>query len=153
MMLPQGFVGSDPFCTRLLLLEDDAETARALSETLRARGYEVAHAGDVRSAAQVLAEERVDAAILDLMVPGGSGLHILDEIRRTGNGMPILIITARDAIEDRVDGLERGADDYLVKPFAFVELPARLRALLRRSAIRPEHLRIDRLEIDPLHRR
>jgi DNA-binding response OmpR family regulator len=138
---------------RLLLLEDDAETARTLGEGLRARGYEVAHAGDVGSAAQLLADESFDAAILDLMVPGGSGLDVLGEIRRSGHGTPVLILTARDALEDRVSGLERGADDYLVKPFAFGELLARLRALLRRPAGRVELLRVDPLEIDPLHRR
>jgi DNA-binding response OmpR family regulator len=138
---------------RLLLLEDDAETARTLGEGLRARGYEVAHASDVGSAAQLLADESFDAAILDLMVPGGSGLDVLGEIRRSGHGTPVLILTARDALEDRVSGLERGADDYLVKPFAFGELLARLRALLRRPAGRVELLRVDPLEIDPLHRR
>ena len=138
---------------RVLLLEDDAETARTLGEGLRARGYEVAHACDVDSAARLLAGASVDAAILDLMVPGGSGLDVLREIRRTSQGTPVLILTARDAVEDRVGGLERGADDYLVKPFAFAELLARLRALLRRSAARLERLRIDLLEIDPLHQR
>src|SRR5262245_64118524 len=129
---------------RVLLLEDDGETARTLGEGLRARGYEVAHAGDVGTASRLLAEQPVDAAILDLMVPGGNGLEILGEIRRTGPGTPVLILTARDTIEDRVDGLELGADDYLVKPFAFAELLARLRALLRRSAVRVERICIDR---------
>ena len=138
---------------RLLLLEDDAETARTLGEGLRAQGYEVAHARDVGSAARLLAGESVDAAILDLMVPGGSGLDILSEIRRTSRVTPVLILTARDAIEDRVGGLEHGADDYLVKPFAFAELLARLRALLRRSAVRVERLHIEPMEIDPLHHR
>jgi len=138
---------------RLLLLEDDAETARTLVLGLRARGYEVAHAGDVGSATQLLAGGSVDAAILDLMVPGGSGLDVLGEIRRTSRGTPVLILTARDAVGDRVMGLEQGADDYLVKPFAFAELLARLRALLRRPAVRVDLLRIDQIEIDPLHRR
>jgi len=138
---------------RVLLLEDDPETARTLGEGLRARGYEVAHACDVGSATRLLADEPVDAAILDLMVPGGSGLDVLNEIRGTSQATPVLILTARDAVEDRVGGLEQGADDYLVKPFAFAELLARLRALLRRSAVRVERLRIDPLEIDPLHHR
>jgi len=138
---------------RVLLLEDDAETARTLGEGLRAQGYEVAHACDVGSASRQLAEEPVDAAILDIMVPGGSGLDVLREIREASRVTPVLILTARDAIEDRVGGLDQGADDYLVKPFAFAELLARLRALLRRSAVRVELLRIGRLEIDPFHHR
>lgn len=139
--------------TRLLLLEDDAETARTLSEGLRERDYQVAHAADVESASRLLAEGPVDAAILDLMVPGGSGLDILSQIRSTHRGTPVLILTARDTVDDRVVGLERGADDYLVKPFAFAELLARLRALLRRPAGRIEMLRIGPVEIDPLQRR
>jgi len=138
---------------RVLLLEDDPETARTLCEGLGARGYEVAHACDVASAARLLGDASVDAAILDLMVPGGNGLDVLDEIRRCGRGTPVLILTARETVEDRVGGLERGADDYLVKPFAFAELLARLRALLRRSTIRAERLRIGALEIDPSHHR
>jgi len=138
---------------RVLLLEDDAKTARTLVEGLRAGGYEVAYACDVGSAKRLLAEEPVDAAILDLMVPGGSGLDVLREIRGASKVTPVLLLTARDSIDDRVEGLDQGADDYLVKPFAFAELLARLRALLRRSAIRIERLRVDRLEIDPLHHR
>ena len=138
---------------RVLLLEDDPETARTLGEGLRARGYEVAYACDVGSATRLLADEPIDAAILDLMVPGGSGLDVLSEIRGTSQATPVLILTARDAVEDRVGGLEQGADDYLVKPFAFVELLARLRALLRRSAFRVEKLRVGQLEIDPVHQR
>ncbi len=137
---------------RLLLLEDDAETARTLSEGLRARDYDVAHAADVAAAGRLLAEGPIDAAILDLMVPGGSGLDVLSEIRRTSRGTPVLILTARDGVDDRVAGLEQGADDYLVKPFAFAELLARLRALMRRPALRVELLRIGPLELDPLQR-
>jgi len=87
------------------------------------------------------------------MVPGGSGLDVLSEIRVTSRATPVLILTARDAVEDKVGGLDRGADDYLVKPFAFAELLARLRALLRRSTARVERLSIGRLEIDLLHHR
>jgi len=138
---------------RVLLLEDDPETARTLGEGLRASGYEVTHACDVASATRLLAEQPVDAAILDLMVPGGSGLDVLSEIRVTSRATPVLILTARDAVEDKVGGLDRGADDYLVKPFAFAELLARLRALLRRSTARVERLSIGLLEIDLLHHR
>ena len=138
---------------RLLLLEDDAGTAQTLSLGLRALGYDVDHASDVASATRLLASRGFDAAILDLMVPGGSGLDVLRDLRAAGRCTPVLILTARDSVDDRVIGLEKGADDYLVKPFAFAELLARLRALLRRPGLRVELLRIGELEIDPLERR
>jgi DNA-binding response OmpR family regulator len=137
---------------KVLFLEDDAETAQAICKGLRERGYAVEHAGDVPSAKALLAAYRFDAAILDLMVPGGSGYEVLAELRARGRDVPCLILTARDAVDERVEGLERGADDYLVKPFAFAELLARLRALLRRPTRRIEPLRVQGLEIDPIHR-
>ncbi len=136
----------------ILLLEDDAETARALCLGLQERGYEVARAAGAGDGLRLAKRQRFDAAILDLMVPDGSGFDVLQELRRDGGATPVLIVTARDTVADRVVGLERGADDYLIKPFAFAELLARLRALLRRPTRRFEPLRAGPLEIDPVHR-
>jgi DNA-binding response OmpR family regulator len=137
----------------ILVLEDDPATAGAVVDGLRGRGYEVALAADALAARDLAERQPFDAAILDLMVPNGGGYFALDALRARAPGLPVLILTARDSVADRVEGLERGADDYLVKPFAFVELAARLAALLRRPQTRVEALRIDELEIDPLHRR
>src|SRR5207245_109155 len=94
-----------------------------------------------------------DCIVLDLMLPGRGGLDVLADLRRTGRAVPVIILTARDAVEDRVTGLDAGADDYLVKPFALAELLARLRALLRRDRIEPETLlRAGDLEMDLLRR-
>jgi len=138
---------------QLLLLEDDRELASTLASGLERSGYAVAHAETCPAALDRVARTRFDVAVLDLMVPGGGGYRVLDLLRARNPGLPVLILTARDSVSDRVEGLERGADDYLVKPFAFVELAARLSALLRRPAVRVEVLRAGPLEIDPLHRR
>jgi DNA-binding response OmpR family regulator len=138
---------------RLLLLEDDPGTAQAVASGLASRGYEVVTAADVGAACRSAAEQRFDAAILDLMVPGGGGYAVLEHLRARTPGLPVLILTARDAVSERVEGLERGADDYLVKPFAFVELAARLAAVLRRPQRRIELLTLGALTLDPLHRR
>jgi DNA-binding response OmpR family regulator len=137
----------------VLLLEDDLGTANAVASGLASRGYEVVRAADVGAACSAVERQRFDVAVLDLMVPGGSGYTVLELLRARSPGLPVLILTARDSVADRVEGLERGADDYLVKPFAFVELAARLAALLRRPQARVEVLRTGPLEIDPLHRR
>jgi DNA-binding response OmpR family regulator len=138
---------------RILVLEDDPATAGAVVDGLRGRGYEVLHAEDAQAARELAERNAFDAAVLDLMVPKGGGYSALEALRARSPGLPVLILTARDSVADRVEGLERGADDYLVKPFAFVELAARLAALLRRPQTRVEALRIAELEIDPLHRR
>jgi two-component system OmpR family response regulator len=137
---------------KILLLEDDAVTAGAVASGLAHRGYEVELASDVPSALAAVERVAFDAAILDVMVPGGSGYDVLDALRARDGGVPVLILTARDAVGDRVEGLDRGGDDYLVKPFALVELAARLRALLRRPATRVEVARAGELEVDLLHR-
>jgi DNA-binding response OmpR family regulator len=137
---------------KLLLLEDDRETAAALVSGLRAAGYEPSAAHDVASASALLATRVFDAAILDLVVPGGSGYEVLDRLRRQTAGVPVLVLTARDSVEDRVEGLNRGADDYLVKPFSFPELLARLRSILRRPRQRVERMTLANLELDPLQR-
>jgi len=138
---------------KVLLLEDDDETARALCEGLRERGFEPTHAASCPAALERVAAQRFDAAILDLGVPGGSGYDVLAALRKSDPGAPVLILTARDAVDDRVEGLERGADDYLVKPFAFAELVARLRALLRRPSQRLEPVRAGAIEVDAFRRR
>ena len=138
---------------RMLLLEDDLAAAQAVASGLEAQGYRVTHAAHVKEGLAQVAAHEFDAAILDLMVPGGGGYRVLEALRARLPGIPILILTARDALADRVEGLDRGADDYLVKPFAFVELAARVRALMRRPTSRVDPLRLGTLELDPLRRR
>jgi two-component system copper resistance phosphate regulon response regulator CusR len=137
---------------RLLLLEDDQETADTLAQGLGREGHEVTVAHDVAGALAFVGAGGFDAAVLDLMVPGGSGYDVLDALRKTEPRTPVLLLTARSAVEERVIGLDRGADDYLVKPFSFPELAARVRALGRRGAEAPTRLRCDRLELDLLRR-
>jgi DNA-binding response OmpR family regulator len=137
---------------RLLLLEDDRETADTLAQGLGREGHDVTVARDVAGALALVEEDRFDAAVLDLMVPGGSGYDVLDVLRKSEPRTPVLLLTARSAVEDRVLGLDRGADDYLVKPFSFPELAARVRALGRRGAEAPTRLRRDGLELDLLRR-
>ncbi len=137
---------------RVLLLEDDQETAETLAKGLGQEGHEVAVARDVPGALALAAEASFDAAVLDLMVPGGSGYDVLEVLRSQEPRVPVLLLTARSAVEDRVLGLDRGADDYLVKPFSFPELAARVRALGRRGAETPTRLRSGSLELDLLRR-
>ncbi len=120
---------------RLLLVEDHASLADSLGRGLREEGFEVEPASDGLRAAERLATAEFDLCVLDLGLPGLDGFEVLSRTRSAGKTLPILVLTARDATADRVRGLELGADDYLVKPFAFEELLARLRALLRRSQI------------------
>ena len=119
---------------RVLVLEDDAETLQSLTTGLRLAGHTVHPAPDVPAALSLLGETDLDAAVLDLVVPGGSGFEVLEAIRRSAPAVRVLLLTARGEAADRVAGLDRGADDYLVKPFSFAELVARLRALERRGS-------------------
>src|SRR5512134_1067599 len=138
---------------RVLIIEDDPKVAGAVTAGLTAEGYDVVHSRTGEDGYFRATTEPFDAILLDLGLPGRNGLEILAGLRGRGLSIPVLVLTARDAVEDRVLGLDSGADDYLVKPFAFAELVARLRALLRRG--RPEEalrLRIADLEIDPLSR-
>jgi DNA-binding response OmpR family regulator len=135
---------------RLLLLEDDQETADTLAQGLGREGHDVVVAHDVPEALARVAEGRFDAAVLDVMVPGGSGYDVLDVLRKNEPRTPVLLLTAKSAVEERVLGLDRGADDYLVKPFSFSELAARVRALGRRGADAPVRLRCGELELDLL---
>jgi len=117
---------------RLLIIEDNQRLCQAVAESLRAQGFAVDTAASAAEGLRVWRAADYDVAVLDLMLPDGSGLSALKEMRDRGNLTPVLILTALGAIEDRVRGLDCGADDYLVKPFAMQELIARLRALLRR---------------------
>jgi two-component system OmpR family response regulator len=119
---------------RLLLLEDDIRLAGLLQRGLRAEGHAVDLAGLVEDGRWLATENPYDALVFDVMLPDGDGFALCAEIRRAGIWTPVLMLTARDAVGDRVRGLDVGADDYLVKPFAFAELTARLRALVRRGA-------------------
>jgi DNA-binding response OmpR family regulator len=117
---------------RLLIIEDNQRLCQAVAESLRAQGFAVDTAASATDGLRIWRAADYDAAVLDLMLPDGSGLNALKEMRDRGNMTPVLILTALGTIEDRVRGLDCGADDYLVKPFAMQELIARLRALLRR---------------------
>jgi two-component system response regulator MprA len=119
---------------RILVVDDDRAVRESLRRSLQFNGYTVALAGDGQQAMEVLAMQRPDAMVLDVMMPRVDGLEVCRRLRGTGDDLPILVLTARDAVSDRVAGLDAGADDYLPKPFALEELLARLRALLRRSA-------------------
>src|SRR6266705_532544 len=117
---------------RLLVVEDEARIVELLHSAFQRAGFVVDAVGTAAAGCEALALVTYDAIILDLGLPDGDGLQLLATMRRGGNNVPILILTARDAVEDRVGGLDAGADDYLVKPFAVSELISRIKALLRR---------------------
>jgi two-component system copper resistance phosphate regulon response regulator CusR len=139
---------------RVLVVEDEAKVAGALSEGLTGEGYEVVVAATGEDAFFLASEQPFDLLVLDVMLPGRDGFEVLRALRKRSLQVPVLILTARDAIEDRVIGLDHGADDYLVKPFAFAELLARIRALLRRGRADPLLcLKAADIEIDIVTRR
>ena len=140
---------------KILVVEDESKTGTYLKQGLAEAGFVVDLAANGFDGLHLATSESYDLAILDVMLPGIDGWQILQGIRRTGNDMPVLFLTARDQVEDRVKGLELGADDYLVKPFAFSELLARVRTLLRRGSKSKEAdvLRVADLELDLLRRR
>ena len=137
----------------ILLVEDETKVGTALSTGLRAEGYEVVWAQTGEEGFYQASSHHFDLIILDVMLPGRDGIEVLGTLRKNGNRTPVMLLTAKDAVEDRVLGLDAGADDYLVKPFAFAELSARIRALLRRN--QPESattLTIADLHIDLMRR-
>jgi DNA-binding response OmpR family regulator len=139
---------------RILVVEDEQKVLRGLKLGLVAEGYDVVATATGDEGLQLATSQPFDAVVLDLLLPGRDGLQVLAALRQMGNKVPVLILTARDAVEDRVIGLDAGADDYLVKPFAFAELLARLRVLLRRDRGGAETVvRADDLEVDLFNRR
>jgi DNA-binding response OmpR family regulator len=139
---------------RILIVEDECKILRGLERGLRGKGYEVISATSGETGYELALRESLDCMVLDLMLPGKDGIELLRDFRAAGRTLPVLILTARDEIEDRVIGLEAGADDYLIKPFAFAELLARIRVILRRGqAERETVLRGAGLEMDLLRRR
>lgn len=138
---------------RILVIEDDAKTANALSDGLRREGYDATIARTGTSGLSLLHGNFFDLLVLDWMLPGQDGIQVLKTVRSRGNRVPVILLTARDTVEDRVQGLDCGADDYLVKPFAFAELLARIRVLLRRGAAIEARKQIGDLVLDWEHRR
>lgn len=138
----------------LLVVEDESQLLNNLCRGLGEEGFSVLGASSAEAAQRAVENGQFDAIVLDLRLPGKDGLEFLSEIRAVGNVTPVLILTAHGSLEERVAGLDTGADDYLVKPFAFPELIARLRALLRRRANAPQNiLRVGDLEFDSVRRR
>jgi two-component system response regulator MprA len=138
---------------KILVVDDERAVRESLRRALELEGYEIELAADGQEALQLLetnGDAQPDAVILDVLMPGVDGLEVCRRLRRSGNRVPVLMLTARDEIENRVAGLDAGADDYVTKPFALEELVARVRALLRRvSAAGDELLRFGDLELDP----
>jgi two-component system OmpR family response regulator len=134
---------------RILVVEDHPNLRRSLGEGLREEQYAVDTAAGAAEASHLINSTAYDCILLDLMLPGVSGLDLLTDMRQRGNRSPVLCLTARDTLEDRVRGLDLGADDYLVKPFEWDELVARIRALLRRShGFAEPVIRVGDLEVD-----
>ena len=139
---------------RVLVVEDDARVREAVARALRFEGYDVHTANDGNDALLCVDELAPDVVVLDVLMPGTDGLAVCRILRDRGNSVPVLMLTARHEVSDRVAGLDAGADDYLVKPFALDELLARLRALLRRFSVSggSEILRVGDLTLDPSRR-
>ena len=127
---------------RVLVVEDDKTISAFVARGLREAGFTVDTARDGRTALEMATNEPCDLAIVDIMLPGLDGLSLIEQLRARGATMPVLILTAKRSIDERVEGLQRGGDDYLTKPFAFPELLARVQALLRRPGGRPESARL-----------
>jgi two-component system OmpR family response regulator len=139
---------------RVLVVEDEVRLALLLKRGLEEEGYAVDTSGDGAQALWHATETEYDAIVLDIMLPGIDGLEVTRRLRASSRWTPVLLLTARDTIDDRVVGLDAGADDYLVKPFSFAELAARVRALVRRGRVeRPAVLEVGDLRLDPARRR
>ena len=135
---------------QILVVEDEPKVGNALRDGLEAEGYMMTLARTGEEGFFHASVRAFDLIILDVMLPGTDGIEVLRTLRKRGTKTPVLLLTAKDAIEDRVVGLDAGADDYLVKPFAFAELSARIRALMRRNKVEPvSGLIIGSLEVDP----
>jgi two-component system response regulator MprA len=138
---------------KILVVDDERAVRESLRRALELEGYEIELAEDGRQALDLLArEDQPDAVVLDVLMPGVDGLEVCRTLRRQGSRLPVLMLTARTQVEDRVEGLDAGADDYLTKPFALEELLARVRALLRRSGddgVGTDKLSFADLELDP----
>jgi DNA-binding response OmpR family regulator len=140
---------AEPAGVRVLVVEDEPKVADALRRGLEGESYEVSIAPTIEAALAFIEQVPFDVILLDLMLPDGDGLDLLISLRSRRVATPVLVLTARDALDDRVAGLDRGADDYLVKPFAFEEVVARLRALLRRPGLtEPMRLSVADLDMD-----
>ncbi|MDR0787038.1 MAG: response regulator transcription factor [Gemmatimonadota bacterium] len=138
---------------RILIVEDSQRIAAFLRKGLSEEGYSVLAAEDGDTAYELAAAQDFDAAIIDVMLPGRSGFELVRDLRGAGKTIPILLLTARDSVDDKIAGLDAGADDYLTKPFDFTELTARLRALLRRSGGQATPtLKVGTVELDPATR-
>ncbi len=139
---------------RVLIVEDEAKTAAYLAKGLREHGFVADVARDGGDGLHMAQSETYDVAILDVMLPGRDGWSVLRDLRGSRSSLPVLFLTARDSVPDRVRGLELGADDYLVKPFAFSELLARIRTILRRGSSRqPDELCVGDLDVDLVRRK
>jgi DNA-binding response OmpR family regulator len=138
--------------TRILVVEDSTRIAALLQQGLSEEGHEVAVEYDGEQGFQRALHERFDAAVVDVMLPGRSGIDLVQGLRDASNPLPVLLLTARDQTEDKILGLDAGADDYLTKPFELAELSARVRAMLRRSAGSGPVLRLGEIELEPATR-
>lgn len=139
---------------RVLVVEDDRHIADFVVRGLREAGYAADHAADGEDGFRMALNEAYDAAVVDVMLPRRDGLSLVEALRQRGSSLPVLILSARRSVDDRVRGLESGGDDYLVKPFALAELVARVQALIRRSSgsVEPMHLGAGPLAVDLLTR-
>ncbi len=119
---------------KIMIIEDDASISDFLAKGLKEAGYSVVSADTGEEGLSILAEGEFDAAVIDIMLPGMDGLTVIEQLRGSGHQLPILVLSAKRSVDDRIAGLQKGGDDYLVKPFSFSELLARLQALLRRTS-------------------
>ncbi len=140
---------------KVLLVEDDIQTANFIVKGLRQEGFAVDHAKDGEEGLVLALSEPYDAAVVDIMLPKRDGLSLIDELRRNGITIPVLVLSAKSSVDDRVKGLQAGGDDYMVKPFAFSELVARIHALIRRAtqATEPTTLTVGDLNMDLVKRK